>query len=47
VPEALYYSYSRWLDEVALKRAVLVYDRLLFVDPVDQAIRADRIDLAD
>lgn len=41
MPEALYYPYSRWLDDVALKRAVLVYDRLLFVDPVDQATRND------
>jgi hypothetical protein len=37
----LYYPYSRWLDDVALKRAVLAYDRLLFVDPVDEETRAD------
>lgn len=41
MPEALYYPYSRWLDDIALKRAVLTYDRLLFVDPVDEATRAD------
>jgi hypothetical protein len=36
--EAPHYSYSTWLDDVGLKRAVLVYDRLLFVDPVDKVI---------
>lgn len=38
---ALYYPFSRCLDDVALKRAVLLYDRLLFVDPVDPMARAD------
>jgi hypothetical protein len=41
VPDALFYPYSRWLNDVGLKRAVLIYDHLLFVDPVDQATRAD------
>src|SRR4051794_19966151 len=41
MPDALYYPYSRWLDDIGLKRAVLIYDHLLFVDPVDQATRAD------
>ncbi len=39
--EALYYPFSRCLDDLALKRAVLLYDRLLFVDPVDPVARAD------
>lgn len=34
VPSALYFPYSRCLDEVALKQAVLLYDDLVFVDPV-------------
>jgi len=41
VSDALYYPFSRCLDELALKRGVLLYDRLLFVDPVDPAARAD------
>lgn len=41
MPSALYYPFSRCLDDVALKRAVLLYDRLLFVDPVEPAARAD------
>jgi hypothetical protein len=41
VPAALYYPYSRWLDDVALKRAVLIHDKLVFIDPVDEATRAD------
>ena len=38
---ALYFPFSRCLDLVALKQAVLLYDELLFVDPVDEAARAD------
>jgi hypothetical protein len=41
VNAALYYPYSRCLDETALKRAVLLYDELLFVDPVDPAARSN------
>lgn len=41
MPSALYYPFSRCLDDVALKRAVLLYDELLFVDPVEPASRAD------
>lgn len=37
---ALYYPYSRCLNETALKRAVLLFDELLFVDPVDPAARS-------
>ena len=37
---ALYYPYSRCLDETALKRAVLMFDELLFVDPVVPVARA-------
>jgi hypothetical protein len=35
---ALYYPYSRCLREVDLKRAVLVFDELLFVDPLSRDI---------
>src|SRR4051794_16573628 len=41
MPDALYWPYSRCLNDVALKRAVLLYDRLLFVDPVDPVARAE------
>jgi hypothetical protein len=37
--EALYFPFSRCLDELTLTRAALVYDRLLFVDPVTPAAR--------
>lgn len=37
--EALYFPFSRCLDELTLKRAALVYDRLLFVDPVTPEAR--------
>lgn len=36
---ALYYPFSRCLNEITLKRAVLLFDELLFVDPVDPAAR--------
>src|SRR5262245_20703981 len=35
---ALYYPYSRCLKEVDLKRATLVFDELLFVDPLPRDI---------
>ena len=38
--EALYFPFSRCLDEVALKQAVLLYDRLIFIDPVSAEERA-------
>lgn len=38
---ALYYPFSRCLDDVALKRAVLLYDEILFVDPVEPAARTN------
>jgi hypothetical protein len=37
---ALYFPFSRCLDEVALKQAVLLYDRLTFVDPVSSEERS-------
>ena len=37
---ALYFPFSRCLDQVALKQAVLIYDELLFVDPVSPEARA-------
>lgn len=40
MPDALYFPYSRCLDELTLKQAVLIYDRLLFVDPVDPEARS-------
>lgn len=35
---ALYYPYSRCFSEVTLKRALLVYDQIVFVDPVHRDI---------
>lgn len=35
----LYFPFSRCLDQVALKQAVLLYDELLFVDPVSPQAR--------
>jgi len=40
VAEALYFPFSRCLDEAALKQAVLLYDRLIFIDPVSAEERA-------
>jgi hypothetical protein len=40
VAEALYFPFSRCLGEVALKQAVLLYDRLIFIDPVSAEERA-------
>src|SRR5918999_2584760 len=39
--QALYFPFSRSLDETALKQAVLLYDELLFVDPVSPEARHD------
>lgn len=36
---ALYYPYSRCFDETTLKRMILVFDTILFVDPLPPAIR--------
>ena len=41
MPAALYFPFSRCLDDVALKQAVLLYDELLFVDPVEPEERAE------
>jgi hypothetical protein len=38
-PVALYFPFSRCLDETALKQAVLLYETLLFVDPVSPQAR--------
>jgi hypothetical protein len=40
VPAALYFPFSRCLDLTALKQAALLYDELLFVDPVDPQARS-------
>jgi len=37
---ALYYPFSRCLDTLALKRSLLLYDRVLFLDPVPSDVRA-------
>ncbi|MFD8079100.1 hypothetical protein ACFV3E_41430 [Streptomyces sp. NPDC059718] len=37
---ALYYPFSRTIDETTLKRAVLLYDEILFVDPMSPRVRA-------
>src|SRR3954462_12229067 len=37
--DALYFPFSRCLNQTMLKRAVLLYDHLLFVDPVATAAR--------
>jgi len=36
---ALYYPFSRTVNETTLKRAVLLYDEILFVDPVSSRMR--------
>ncbi len=36
---ALYYPFSRTLNEETLKRGVLLYDRLLFIDPTTPKVR--------
>jgi hypothetical protein len=40
IPDALYFPYSRCLDELTLKQAVLICDPWLFVDPVDSEVRS-------
>src|SRR4051794_35071627 len=42
---ALYYPYSRTVDETTLKRAVLLYDEILFVDPMSSRVRAGLFDV--
>lgn len=37
---ALYYPFSRCLDETTLKRAILLYDQLIFIDPKTPKVRA-------
>ncbi|MEV7892491.1 hypothetical protein ACWD3I_42105 [Streptomyces sp. NPDC002817] len=37
---ALYYPFSRTINETTLKRAVLLYDEILFVDPMSHRVRA-------
>lgn len=36
---AIYYPFSRTLSEVSLKRAVMLYDETIFIDPVSQRVR--------
>jgi hypothetical protein len=38
---AVYYPYTRCLDEETLKRALVLYDRLIFVDPQSPQVRAN------
>jgi hypothetical protein len=40
VPGAVYFPFSRCLDDVALKQAVLLYDEIVFLDPVSEDERA-------
>ena len=42
---ALYYPYSRTVNETTLKRAVLLYDEILFVDPMSSRVRAGLFDV--
>jgi hypothetical protein len=42
---ALYYPYSRTVNETTLKRAVLLYDEILFVDPMSSRVRAGMFDV--
>jgi hypothetical protein len=37
---AIYYPFSRTLDETTLKRAILLYDEVLFIDPKTPKVRA-------
>ena len=37
---AVYYPYSRCLDERSLKRGILLYDHVYFVDPKTAKVRA-------
>jgi hypothetical protein len=38
--DAIYYPFSRCLDENTLKRAILLYDRVVFIDPKTPKVRA-------
>jgi len=38
---ALYYPYSRCTDETALKRLILLYDEVWFIDPVPSRMRQE------
>jgi hypothetical protein len=42
---ALYYPYSRTVSETTLKRAVLLYDEILFADPMSSRVRAGLFDI--
>jgi len=35
----IYYPYSRCINEIALKKALLIFDELCFVDPVERLVR--------
>jgi hypothetical protein len=42
---ALYYPYSRTVNETTLKRAILLYDEILFADPMSSRVRAGLFDV--
>jgi hypothetical protein len=35
----VYYPYSRCINEIALKKALLIFDELCFIDPVERLVR--------
>ncbi|WP_182884435.1 hypothetical protein [Microbispora sp. H10885] len=45
VLRALYYPFSRTLQETTLKRAILLYDEVLFIDPKSARVRAGLYDV--
>jgi hypothetical protein len=42
---ALYYPFSRSVSETTLKRAILLYDEILFVDPMSARVRGGLFDI--
>ncbi|MCW2882869.1 MAG: hypothetical protein JWQ95_6969 [Sphaerisporangium sp.] len=42
---AIYYPFSRTLQEATLKRAILLYDEVLFIDPKTSRVRAGLYDV--
>lgn len=38
----LYYPYARCLDEETLKRAILIYDKIIFIDPMSEKVKQGR-----
>ncbi len=35
----IYYPYSRCINEITLKKALLIFDELCFIDPVERLVR--------